>query len=255
MSLAGDVYHLIFDLSQKIHGRVWLEKDRPAVKRLLSLIQHVCGAHFPHLCILASVSSCQAWCRLCTCCVLVAGLELLFSTLVLSGCKVSIGNGSHARERPCVCSNLSILTSMCGGLAGVQPTATFSTEKEGDVVNCLPVQLPVACLGVPAAERRGLRGRSRTFVHKSYLLRWVSDAPPPPVSCSCPACSRTATVPFTLPGACGKACASVTSAVGERRVKAHGNIGPCAPARQSSCIVQEAFDQMHVAAMLNRPSS
>lgn len=41
---AGDVYHLLFDLSIKIHGRVWLEKDRPAVKRLLSLIRHVCGA-------------------------------------------------------------------------------------------------------------------------------------------------------------------------------------------------------------------
>ncbi len=41
---AGDVYHLLFDLSQKIHGRVWPEKDRPAVKRLLFLIRHVCGA-------------------------------------------------------------------------------------------------------------------------------------------------------------------------------------------------------------------
>lgn len=40
----GDVYHLLFDLSQKIHGRVWPEKDRAAVKRLLSLIRHVCGA-------------------------------------------------------------------------------------------------------------------------------------------------------------------------------------------------------------------
>lgn len=44
METAGDVYHLLFDLSQKIHGRVWPEKDRPAVKRLLSLIRHVCGA-------------------------------------------------------------------------------------------------------------------------------------------------------------------------------------------------------------------
>ncbi len=38
------MYHLLFDLSQKIHGRVWPEKDRAAVKRLLSLIRHVCGA-------------------------------------------------------------------------------------------------------------------------------------------------------------------------------------------------------------------
>lgn len=45
----GDVYHLLFDLSQKIHGRVWPEKDRAAVKRLLSLIRHVCGAVTPSL--------------------------------------------------------------------------------------------------------------------------------------------------------------------------------------------------------------
>jgi hypothetical protein len=97
----GDVYHLLFDLSQKIHGRVWPEKDRAAVKRLLSLIRHVCG---------------------------------------------------------------------------VKPTATFSSSAEGAVVNCLPVvpvKLPNACLGVPAADRLGLRRRRRTFVHKSYLLRWA----------------------------------------------------------------------------------
>ena len=44
------------------------------------------------------------------------------------------------------------------------------------MVNCLPVvpvKLPAACMGVPAADRLGLRRRRRTFVHKSYLLRWV----------------------------------------------------------------------------------
>jgi hypothetical protein len=95
----GDVYHLLFDLSQKIHGRVWPEKDRAAVKRLLSLIRHVCG---------------------------------------------------------------------------VKPSATFSSEG-GAPVQCLPVQLPavVQCFGVPASERRGLRARRRTFVHRSYILRPV----------------------------------------------------------------------------------
>jgi hypothetical protein len=47
------------------------------------------------------------------------------------------------------------------------------------VVNCLPVvpvKLPTVCLGVPAADRLGLRRRRRTFVHKSYLLRWVRPA-------------------------------------------------------------------------------
>ncbi len=37
------MYHLLFDLSMAIHGRVWPEKDRPAVKRLMSLIRHVTG--------------------------------------------------------------------------------------------------------------------------------------------------------------------------------------------------------------------
>ena len=46
-SSAGDVYHLLFDLSMTIHGRVWPEKDRPAVKRLMSLIRHVTGLPSP----------------------------------------------------------------------------------------------------------------------------------------------------------------------------------------------------------------
>jgi len=37
------VYHLLFDLSMALHGRVWPERDRPAVKRLMSLIRHVTG--------------------------------------------------------------------------------------------------------------------------------------------------------------------------------------------------------------------
>lgn len=55
----------------------------------------------------------------------------------------------------------------------MKPTVTFSSSPDGAAVQCLPVQLEVACLGVPAAQRKGLRGRRRTFVHKSYLLRWV----------------------------------------------------------------------------------
>lgn len=58
--------------------------------------------------------------------------------------------------------------------AGVKPTATFSSESGGEPVQCLPVQLPVVqCFGVPARDRRGLAARRRTFVHKSYVLRWV----------------------------------------------------------------------------------
>lgn len=67
-------------------------------------------------------------------------------------------------------------SSSLASCTGVKPTATFSNSAEGAVVNCLPVvpvKLPNVCMGVPAADRLGLRRRRRTFVHKSYLLRWV----------------------------------------------------------------------------------
>lgn len=41
--MAGDVYHLLFDLAVCLHGRIWPVKDRRMVRRLLSLISHVTG--------------------------------------------------------------------------------------------------------------------------------------------------------------------------------------------------------------------
>lgn len=69
------------------------------------------------------------------------------------------------------------------------------------MVNCLPVvpvKLPAVCMGVPAADRLGLRRRQRTFVHKSYLLRWVRLAAQHHARCVVLLCS----MPCASQGSC-----------------------------------------------------
>ena len=43
----GDVYHLLFDLGERLDGRMWAGDDRDNVERLMSLIAHVTGVR-PH---------------------------------------------------------------------------------------------------------------------------------------------------------------------------------------------------------------
>jgi len=39
----GDAYHLVFDITQFIYGRIWPEEDKGEVELLLMLISHICG--------------------------------------------------------------------------------------------------------------------------------------------------------------------------------------------------------------------
>lgn len=39
----GDAYHLVFDITQCIYGRIWPEEDKSEVELLLMLISHICG--------------------------------------------------------------------------------------------------------------------------------------------------------------------------------------------------------------------
>lgn len=39
----GDAYHLVFDITQFIYGRIWPEDDKGEVELLLMLISHICG--------------------------------------------------------------------------------------------------------------------------------------------------------------------------------------------------------------------
>ena len=80
----------------------------------------------------------------------------------------------------------------------------------------VPVPLPKVCMGVPAIDRHGIRARRRTFVHNSYMLRWVRTSEDVPMTYlgtdNSGGYSMVMITPVTpAPEICGKLSAALTT--------------------------------------------